>query len=93
MDMLRAIAVEEGTLNKHEKYIIQFHKSFLKTVEMFGRVYEVGMLADYKVRTVTLMQDLILGGRMFTKGKINLFPDKIKGIKTVKKLFDRYSNW
>jgi hypothetical protein len=51
------------------------------------------MLADYKVRTFTLMQDLILGGRMFTKGKINLFPDKIKGIKTVKKLFDRYSNW
>jgi len=93
MDMLRSLAVEEGTINKDERYIVGFHRSFLKSIRKYGRIFEIGMIRDYKFRTFTFTQDVILGVKMFAKGKINLLPDKIKGMKTITKLFNRYSNW
>ncbi len=70
-----------------ERRVVAFHRSFLRSVRRWGRTYEVGMLASYKARSGDLFGDLKLGWSMFRRGKLRLWPRKIKGRKQVKDLF------
>lgn len=72
-----------------EKKIAAFHKSFLRSVRRWGRTFEIGMLGFYKLRSGDLFGDLKLGATMFRKGKLHLWPRKIRGRKEVKKLFEK----
>ncbi len=91
MDVLRQISLGEG-FPPGEKNIPEFHSAFLSSVEKTGRVYELGMLARYKLRTGTFMQDMKLGARMFIKGKIKLLPHKIRRLSDVHRMFRAMSN-
>lgn len=86
MDILRQIA-----LNKHipakERDIPEFHKAFLTSVRMGGRVYELGMMGIYKLKTRTFFKDMQLGRHMFNRGKINILPHRIRGRKEIKDIF------
>ncbi len=75
---LRETAVARKALVR-EPAILAFHKTFLKSVERMGRTHEVSMLAEYKLRTLDLFSDILLGIRMFLKGKLALMPKAIKG--------------
>ena len=66
---------------------ITFHRSFVRSLRRNGRVYEVGMLAGYKLRSGQFFQDVGLGWKMFTRGKLRLLPRRIKGRKALKALF------
>jgi heterodisulfide reductase subunit C len=78
MDYLREQAIARNTVNKKSKKIVSFHRAFLDSVKYTGRLYEVGLVADYKVRTRHLLQDLDVAPRMFLKGKLPLFPEMVK---------------
>ncbi|MDR0711657.1 MAG: 4Fe-4S dicluster domain-containing protein [Prevotellaceae bacterium] len=89
MDYLRVQALEKKTVNKKSKKIVAFHRAFLDSVRYTGRLYEVGLVADYKLRTFDLLQDLDVAPRMFLKGKLPLLPEMVKGKKQLKKAFSK----
>jgi len=84
-DVLKEICLETTTLA--DKKIPAFHKAFLDSVHTFGRVYELGMLMQYKLRTGTYAQDSTLGMKMFTKGILKLIPHRIKRKQEMQKIF------
>jgi len=88
MDAIREIALQEGIKIK-EKDTLEFHKSFLNQIKNHGRAFEFGLVREYKLRTLNLMQDVDVAPEMFIKGKIGLFPHEIKDKKGIKTLFDK----
>lgn len=87
MDALKEIAIKRGIISR--KDILKFHKAFLKQVEANGKAFEFGLIRDYKLSTFNLFQDMDLAPEMFFKGKIKLFPHKLKNRDIIKKVFDR----
>lgn len=65
-----------------------FNQSFLENIKLFGRTYELGMVALFKLRTKRFTEDLEMGLTMLKKGKFNLLP-RFTGAWSVRKLFMR----
>lgn len=86
MDVLRELALRKG-ITPAEPRVPVFHQSFLDSIKHWGRAYEVGLIAGYKVRSGDLMGDMKLGLKMFAKGKLSLTPHPIKGKAEIKKIF------
>jgi heterodisulfide reductase subunit C len=74
MDVLRAESLHRKLNNKRAKDIVAFHKSFIDIIYNFGRLWEVGLIADYKLRTRHIWQDVFLAPSMLMKGKLSLLP-------------------
>lgn len=90
MDFLRQESLRRGLVNPKAKNIIAFHKAFLDSVENLGRLYEIGLIADYKARNPkSALQDIMTAPRMFSRGKLNPFPHLMKGRNRVKKIFTK----
>ena len=87
MDFLREKSLNEGKANPRAKKIIAFHRSFLDSIRTTGRLYEIGLLVDYKARTFKVMQDMALAPKMFARGKLNILPEVIKGRSGVSSIF------
>ena len=68
--------------------IASFYKATLANIKMFGRMYEVGMIMDFKLRTFEFFKDMGLGMKMFQKGKLKLLPG-FTGALTTRKIFKR----
>ena len=86
MDALRVLAVrQKGSAAKEKVHI--FNKSFLSTVRLFGRTFDLGMMAAYKVRTSTYMQDTEKFPMMLIKRKIALLPSFRGSKKYIKRIF------
>lgn len=88
MDALREIAARRK-VPPGEPAVKTFHETFLKSVERGGRTHEVSMLAEYKIRSRKLFSDLLLGAKMFLKGKLALMPKLIRGRDEIKRLFQK----
>ncbi len=90
MDFLRQKSLKEGLANKQaSKNIIPFHRSFLDMIRLSGRLYEIGLVADYKLRSKNFFQDLMLAPKMFVRGKLAIFPDMIKGKSNIARIFNK----
>ena len=87
MDAMRQIALEEGVVIE-EKDTVRFHDAFLNQIKKFGRAFEFGLVREYKLKSLNLMQDVDVAPEMFIKGKIGLFPHKIKDREGIKKIFN-----
>ena len=87
MDFLRGKALQEKTVNKKVKHILSFHKAFLDSVKYTGRLYEMGLIADYKVRTLDILQDMDVAPKMFAKGKLPIIPEIVKNKKQMADIF------
>ena len=88
MDALRIIAVRKNTA-KQKGNVPLFNKSFLKTVKMFGRTYDIGMIAVYKLETASYFQDTNKFPMMLLKGKIALLPSFKADKKYIRRIFTR----
>jgi heterodisulfide reductase subunit C2 len=86
MDALRIIAVQINAA-KQKGNVPLFNKSFLKTVKMFGRTYDIGMIAAYKLGTSSYLQDTDKFPMMLLKGKIALLPSFKADKKYTKRIF------
>jgi heterodisulfide reductase subunit B len=51
-----------------------FNEAFMREVRLWGRAYELGLMAEVKLRTKNIMGDMDLGLKMFQKNKLALFP-------------------
>ena len=86
MDILRELAERRG-IEPAETRVQTFHQCFLSSIEHWGRAYEVGLIAGYKMKTKDFMGDMKVGMKMFSQGKLSLKPHSIKGKSEIKKIF------
>jgi len=89
MDCLREKSLKEKKSNPKAKEIIAFHKAFLNSIEKTGRLYEMGLIIDYKSRIFNLFQDMMLAPAMFAKGKLHILPEMIKDRKGISSIFSK----
>lgn len=88
MDTLRMMAVERKVAlgdTRGEK----FNRSFLRSVRRHGRVFEVGMMAAYKLRSGDLLSDVGKVPGLLAKGKLSLLPSRSGEAKQVREVFRR----
>ena len=65
IDTLRELALEAG-LAEAPRRIAAFHRAFLAQIEANGRLHEMGLVMDYKLRTGDLMKDVTNAPGMVT---------------------------
>jgi heterodisulfide reductase subunit C2 len=90
IDALRSIALEEGAPAGPGNPPL-FNRMFLNTVKAFGRVYDLQMIALYKMRTLNLKQDMEKFPTMLRKGKMSLLPSGGGDKKMIQRIFSRTS--
>ena len=95
MDVLRQMAMDEGYAP--ETAIYSLHRSFLDSINMWGRMHEVTMLAEFKTRELLtefpvffqgLLGDMKLGANLVLNGKLSFLPDRIKRMEEIKALYE-----
>ena len=88
MDTLKMIAVERGVAEPSERSAA-FGRAFLNSVSRFGRVYELGTVIDYKIRTLDLFSDIDKAIAMVSKGKLSPFPKRSGGVADARSVIER----
>lgn len=93
MSVLRRMAIEENA-EIADKVGYAFNTSFVESIKKFGRVHEATFLIKYKLKTKdffseSAINDMKVGIKLFLKGKLPLFPKKVKELNTIKKIFDK----
>lgn len=91
MDYLRQRSLKEKKQNPMSRNIISFHKSFLRSIKYTGRLFELGLIVDYKRQSFNLTQDITLAPKMIAKGKLHFIPERIKGISQISSIFKKVS--
>jgi len=97
MDCLKEMAVQEGVPSSQPR-ILALHETFLNNLKKRGRLYETTLLPTYLLKSGQLLDrwksgtwryDLNLGRQMFSKGRVPLMPNSIKGKREVRKILAR----
>jgi len=88
IDLLKEYASKNG-LAYRERPIRLFHNIFLFNIKRFGRIYEIGLIGIWKTFSGKWFSDLGFGAKMFSKGKLPVFPERVKAGKQLKKLFKK----
>jgi len=89
MDFLRQESVQQNKVNPKAKDILKFHQAFLETIEKNGKLNEVWLTLNYKLKTLNLLQDVNKAPSMFFKGKLNPIPERVHNVKEIEKIFNK----
>jgi heterodisulfide reductase subunit C2 len=89
-DGLRAMSRAAGKVDPQTRVPV-FNDAFLASVRNRGRVYELGLMAAYKLRTGRIMEDAGKAPMMFSKGKLPLAGPRVSGRAQRKAIFRRAS--
>lgn len=94
MDTVRIIAQRQKTVPSVPG-VPAFYRNSVSNIRIFGRTYELGLMASLKLSTRNFSQDMRLGMKMLRKGKFSIFPsfrgsgDAREIIRRVKAMEDR----
>jgi heterodisulfide reductase subunit C2 len=88
MDALRRLSRASGKTSARTD-APAFNDVFLGSVKQAGRVYEVGLMAAFKLRTRSLTRDMDKVPVMLLKRKLALLPSFVKGRGERRRLFRR----
>jgi heterodisulfide reductase subunit C len=88
MDALRTLALEKKA-EKQQGNVPLFNRAFLSTVKLFGRTYDIAMIAAYKLGSRRLMNDTEKFPTMLKKQKIALLPPTGADKKTTRRIFKK----
>lgn len=77
MDFIVSEAMAGGVEPKVPEVAL-FNRVFLRDVDILGRAYELGLIAEMNLRTRQPFKDVDLGLEMFKRGKINLLPEIVR---------------
>jgi len=93
MDTLRHIAFKEGrTL---QTPLPLFHRTFLSGIRSNGKLFELMLILRYMLtsgdifKLSELPNNVKMGFNMFTRGKLSILPDRIKGMANIKRIFQQ----
>ena len=89
MDSLRAESLRLKKVNPKATDILAFHRAFFDSVRYTGRLFEMGQIIDYKIRSRHFLQDLLQAPAMFFKGKLHFFPERVHGRSLLGRIFAR----
>jgi heterodisulfide reductase subunit C len=89
MDALRHESLAQNKVNPKAKGILAFHRAFLDSVRYTGRLFEMGQVVDYKLRSGHFLQDLLQAPWMFFVGKLHLLPECVRDRRALKRIFAR----
>jgi heterodisulfide reductase subunit C2 len=87
-DALRSMSVAAGKVASGTA-VPTFNEIFLKSVCKRGRVYELGLMAEFKMRTGRLFEDAAKAPKMLSKGKLPLLGHSVSGRAQRKTMFRR----
>lgn len=87
-DALKELAAEEKAA-LGDAMVPVFHESFMASVQRHGRIYEMGMLLGFKLKTKNYTQDMQLGIEFMKKRKLKLLPEKVSQTREIKKIFEK----
>jgi heterodisulfide reductase subunit C2 len=87
-DALRRLSRAEGKVVQGTTVPV-FNDIFLGTIRRLGRMYEMGLMTAYKLRTMRLMDDVGKFPMMLKKGKLSMLPPHVGGGAERKRLFNR----
>ena len=87
-DELRRISCAEGRIFAGTA-VAAFNELFLRAVQRRGRIYEMGLMAAFKLRTQRFFADVGKLPMMLVKGKLPLLPRSVAGHGERKAMFKR----
>ncbi len=88
IDAMRSLALEKRAVVSKGN-IPLFNRMFLGTVRIFGRVYDLPMIAFYKLGTLNLRQDMDKFPAMLRKGKMAILPPSGADKDAVNRIFSK----
>ena len=88
IDALRDMSLAAGA-SSMPRNIQAFHRAFLDQVRSNGRLHEVGLVMEYKLRSGDLIKDVTNAPSLLTRGKLSLRADRIKGVAEVRRIFEK----
>ena len=88
MDTLKMMAIERG-VKVPNKQSAAFGKAFLNSVSRFGRVFELGTVINYKLRTHDLFSDIDKAMSMIVRGKLSPLPNRSGGAADARSAIER----
>jgi heterodisulfide reductase subunit C len=88
MDSLRQLSRQSG-MPPTEVKVLKFHEAFLDSIRRHGRVFELGMVARYKLGTLDLLGDAKLAWKMLAKGKLKLLPEGVQDKAAIRRMFEK----
>lgn len=87
-DPARAIdALREMAARRAPRPIDAFHRSFLDQIKVTGRMFELGLVMEYKLRSGELLKDASSTPALLARGKLHFVPRPIRGVKDVRRIF------
>ena len=97
MDALKQVSLEKKCVHPKMKRIVAFQRSFLNTIKRNGRINEIEMVAEYKIRgflgdgnPILAMKDVDLGLPMLLRNKLHLkVGSPVKDKALVKRIFTK----
>ena len=89
MDHLRHESLRRNRVHPQGRAVLAFHRAFLASLRRGGRLHEVSLIADFKLRTLRLFQDVLLTPKLLARGKLKLRPPRIAGHRAIQRIFDR----
>jgi heterodisulfide reductase subunit C2 len=69
--------------------VAAFHRAFLSQIRQHGRMFELGMVLEYKLRSGALFQDAASTPGLIARGKLKPAPHRIDGRDEVARIFER----
>ena len=88
VDTLRQLSLEAGVPPAEPK-VVKFHNAFLDSLRRNGRVFELGMVGQYKLTTGDLFSDTKMAWEMLKRGKLKFLPARIKAKQEVRDMFKK----
>ena len=88
IDLLKTKAMRTASAADDEN-APQFHKAFLEDLRKRGRINEITMILRYKLKSGKLTDDVGLGVRMASKGKLRILSNRVSAMKEIDRIFKR----
>ncbi len=88
IDALRDMSMASGNADTPRR-IAAFHTAFLAQIKATGRLHEVGMVMEYKLRSGDLVKDVTNAPLMLTRGKLSLRTERIEGLAEIRRIFSK----
>jgi len=88
MTRLRNLAIKKGYRPRAD---VAFYRGFMDIVRRYGRMFEPELMIRYglAVNPLKLLGQAPIGLAMLRRGKLAFKPDRIKGQREVREIFDR----
>jgi heterodisulfide reductase subunit C2 len=88
LEAVREILQREAT-DRVPPSVAAFHRAFLGQIRHHGRMFELGMVLEYKLRSGALFQDAASTPGLVSRGKLHPLPHRIRGREEVARIFER----